>query len=182
LTTDEELSRTISRALRHSPGEYGLALDAEGWVSLSDLVEALKRHGFDGLDGAAISGMIKHSAKQRHEIVGERIRALYGHSTPVDATLGPEEPPEVLLHGTDPGNLDSIMREGLKPMGRVHVHLSDDLPTALAVGSRRSANPTVLTVHARDAWMAGVSFERRGPHVWISDPISAEFIAAHSFQ
>src|SRR5579883_1696013 len=39
---DKELSKTISYALRHDPGAYGLQLDQEGWVRVADLLQALR--------------------------------------------------------------------------------------------------------------------------------------------
>ena len=43
--SDEKLSKEVSYALRHHPEEYGLVLDAEGWVALDMLVDALRAHG-----------------------------------------------------------------------------------------------------------------------------------------
>ena len=60
----------------------------------------------------------------------------------------PREPPPVLYHGTATRFIDSILREGLKPQARLHVHLSIDLATAQRVGQRHST-ATVLTVDAQ---------------------------------
>jgi putative RNA 2'-phosphotransferase len=38
-----QLSRTMSYALRHNPADFGLTLDAEGWVPVQDLLTALHR-------------------------------------------------------------------------------------------------------------------------------------------
>ncbi|WP_423723756.1 RNA 2'-phosphotransferase [Arthrobacter zhangbolii] len=40
-----EISRVLSHALRHAPGEYGLVLDPEGWAPLSEVLGALHRLG-----------------------------------------------------------------------------------------------------------------------------------------
>ena len=39
---NEDLSREVSYALRHSPHEYGICLDEDGWADLNDLLRALK--------------------------------------------------------------------------------------------------------------------------------------------
>ena len=73
------LSRTLSHALRHAPDEYGISLDAQGWVSLGDMVAALQRlPTFDGVDATDLREAIAAGGKRRHEIVGGRIRAVYG--------------------------------------------------------------------------------------------------------
>ena len=38
-----ELSKEISYALRHAPWEYELEMDDEGWVSLEQLLDSLRR-------------------------------------------------------------------------------------------------------------------------------------------
>jgi RNA:NAD 2'-phosphotransferase (TPT1/KptA family) len=37
------LSRTIARALRHRPEQYGLALDKDGWTPLNVLIRPSRR-------------------------------------------------------------------------------------------------------------------------------------------
>ena len=46
----------------------------------------------------------------------------------------------VSIHGTSMNNLDSILRSGLKRIGRNHVHFATGLPTEDGVGSRKD-NP-----------------------------------------
>ena len=76
------LSKTIAHALRHKPEDYGLTLDAEGWVAVDDLLAALqKRFGARrAVSRADIETIMTESEKQRFEIRDSRIRAFYGHS------------------------------------------------------------------------------------------------------
>lgn len=53
--------------------------------------------------------------------------------------------PELLYHGTAERFKDSVIKEGLKPMSRLYVHLSKDAGTAARVG-KRHGSPSVLTV------------------------------------
>ena len=120
------LSRTVSHALRHDPGAYGIALDPEGWVDVDELLAAIGR-GKKSLAGATeqqLLDILATSEKTRFEIQGGRVRARYGHSieqkikhTPVD------EPPAILFHGTAVRNRASIEEKGLLPseIGRAHV-------------------------------------------------------------
>jgi putative RNA 2'-phosphotransferase len=175
----EKLSRLVSYALRHQPWLYELELDEEGWVSVDALLEALHDLGplWDRVGQDDLRQMVERSAKRRYEIVGDRIRALYGHSIPGKILRIQAVPPEQLFHGTSPQAWAVIIDEGLWPMGRQYVHLSVDVATACQVGRRKSLTPVVLTVWSRQANDAGVCFWRGNELVWLADHIPAAFIA-----
>jgi putative RNA 2'-phosphotransferase len=172
------LSRVISHALRHEPWLYEIELDAEGFVPLATLIEALGKtdRRWRDLGPAEFHEMIANSAKQRHEIVGDRIRALYGHSLPGRLTHEPAPPPELLYHGTGPEAAERILLEGLKPMNRQYVHLSPGRDVAIEVGRRKAAAPVILHVAAAEAAIAGIQFYRGNVHVWLADEVPARFI------
>ena len=71
-----KLSKTISHALRHEPWKYGLELDDEGWVAISELLDSLRHLDpeWHDLSHADIEQMIDNSQKQRHEIENDAIR------------------------------------------------------------------------------------------------------------
>jgi putative RNA 2'-phosphotransferase len=174
-----KLSKAASHALRHAPEEYGLKLDEGGWIEVSAFLDALKSRTCEwaGITAADLETMIQRSAKQRHEITGARIRALYGHSTHERIAKEAKRPPELLYHGTDPTAAAAILVEGLKPMGRQYVHLSLDLGTAREVGKRKDKEPVILTVRAAEAFDAGVAFYMGNQNVWLADHIPSRFIA-----
>lgn len=176
----ERLSRTVAHALRHEPWVYELELDAEGWAPLEQLVEALRGHRgrWGELDRSDLEEMIERSDKRRYEIRDGRIRALYGHSLPGELIREEAAPPRRLYHGTSPSAAASIRREGLRPMGRQHVHLSVDRPTAREVGRRKARDPVVLVVRAGEAHGEGISFYRGNEKVWLADRVPARFVGA----
>ncbi|WP_196776851.1 RNA 2'-phosphotransferase [Haloechinothrix halophila] len=157
----------MSHALRHAPWLYELELDGEGWAPVDQLVDALRAKGgaWEAVDGEALADMIESSAKRRFELVGDRIRALYGHSLPGRIERQPATPPDVLYHGTAPETWEAIRVEGLQPIRRQYVHLSVDKETAVAVGKRKSTSPVLLSVAAAAAAADGVEFymETRQP-------------------
>jgi putative RNA 2'-phosphotransferase len=112
---------------------------------------------------------VDESFKRRFEIVEDRIRALYGHSVGVDLRLPNVVPPEILYHGTAWRMVREIMEEGLKPMGRLYVHLSTTQEEARQVGRRREANPAVIHVQARKASDEGFEFYKPGDIYLISE-------------
>ena len=166
---DKQLSRRLSYLLRHAPGEAGLALEPGGWVPLAPLLAHL------GVTREQVERVVATNNKRRFSLEGERIRANQGHSVPVELDLAPTEPPPVLYHGTYPGALDAIKREGLKSMSRHHVHLSPDVETARQVGARRG-QPVVLTVRAGEMHGAGHVFFLSTNGVWLTDRVPPEFL------
>jgi putative RNA 2'-phosphotransferase len=174
-----KLSRAISHALRHEPWLYELELDDEGWTSVEALVTALRQAApeWAAVSRAALEEMIANSDKQRHEMVEDRIRALYGHSFPGRLRREVAIPPPVLFHGTSPQVVEAILREGLKPMERQYAHLSVDEGTAVAVGHRKSVTPIILKIDGATAHSQGVVFYAGNDKVWLADSVPARFIA-----
>lgn len=176
--SSEQLSRAVSHALRHEPWFYELELDDEGWVPIVDLAEALRRDpSWKELDPADLIDMVATADKKRHEINGDRIRALYGHSLPGRIAKSPGTPPGVLFHGTAQATVLRILAEGLSPMGRQFVHLSVDRETAMAVGRRKSSDVAVLTIDAASADADGVAFLRGNDAVWLAEHVPARFVS-----
>ena len=173
-----ELSRTISHALRHEPWLYELELDDEGWISVEDLIQALRTEKAEwaSITAAQIADMIAHSEKKRHELRDGRIRALYGHSFPGKLLKEAAAPPDLLYHGTSPQAAGIIRSDGLRPMSRHYVHLSVDVETARRVGMRKTNSPVILAVQALEAYDRGVQFYRGNDHVWLADQVPPEFV------
>jgi putative RNA 2'-phosphotransferase len=172
-----KLSKTISRALRHAPKEYGLILDDEGYVKIDDLISSLhKINKWKSVNLDHLYKVIEKTDKKRFEITNGKIKAYYGHS--IDKIIKKEvkEPPEFLIHGTARANIDSIKDIGLIPGRRQYVHLSLDKETALKVGRRHDKNPILLKVKSLEAFKNGVNFYYGNEDIWLSDKIPAKFI------
>jgi len=177
---DKSLVRTskfLSLVLRHDPGHVGITLDEAGWVDVDVLLAAARRAGV-ALDRPTLERVVAENDKKRFAFSddGARIRASQGHSVPVDLGLAPQEPPEVLFHGTAIRNLESIRRDGLLPGSRTHVHLSRDEETATTVG-RRHGRPVVLRVAAGEMHRAGHELAVSENGVWLARAVPVEFIA-----
>ena len=177
-----KLSKEISYALRHAPWEYELELDSKGFVPIEQLINAINESGnYDRpITISDLEYIIKNSDKKRHEIQGDRIRALYGHSIPMHISKDLIVPPDVLYHGTTHKALDAILNDGLKPMGRQYVHLSIDTDTAIQVGKRRDNDPVILVIDAQKAYADGISFYKGNDKVILADYVSAQYITIYN--
>jgi len=172
-----KLSKYMSYLLRHHPEKAGLSLDEEGFVLIDDLVEAISSNPrWSWVTRHHVIQVVTGDEKGRFQVVGEKIRAAYGHSVEVRPKYERIKPPEILYHGTSRRAVPQIKREGLKPLKRRYVHLSPDWDTAFDVGRRHDEEPVVLEIRARDAYRAGIFFTRAAPKVYLSDPIPPEFI------
>ena len=170
------LSKKMSYALRHNPGKYGIQLDEYGYTDLAHFIAALNRVHHLALTRGDIAAVIAHSDKQRFEIKGDRICALYGHSIPGIIHHQVATPPAILYHGTARRFLPSIRKLGLLPMQRQFVHLSTDIQTAHQVGSRHDSHPIILTIDTRAAQTAGIQFYVGNDQIWLADEIPAQFL------
>lgn len=163
------LSRRLSYLLRHHPEAAGLRLDPAGWAPVEQVLAGMAARGRpvtrDQL--AAVAG-----GNRRFEISadGSRIRARYGHSVAVDPGHPPAVPPDVLYHGTVVSALPAILREGLRPMGRRQVHLSETPRAARRVGGRRG-RPVVVAVDAAGLVADGWALRRAAGGVWLVDRV-----------
>lgn len=126
---------------------------------------------------ADLEYIIKTSEKKRHEILGDKIRALYGHSIPMKIEKSIGNPPDILYHGTAKRFLDSILQNGLQPMNRQYVHLSADTETATQVGKRRDNQPIILKIDTKLAFLSGIAFYIGNEKVWLADSIPPQFIS-----
>jgi len=137
------ISRVLAYQLRHAPD---LSVDEEGWASLADLVTALRDGGLKVIESdvlAVASGV----DEPRFEVENARVRARYGHTRQTDIKYLPSEYPTILYHGTVVASLNRIFQqsEGLRPMERQWVHLSDRWNVAFRAG-RRYGPPVLLEI------------------------------------
>lgn len=168
------VSKTLAYALRHNPGNFGLTLSPTGWVAMSALIEGFASKGIQ-ITLEKILTIVATDEKQRYAVQGGLIRANQGHSTPVTLEYVSSTPPEFLFHGTTSAALTTVLSEGIKPMSRHAVHLSESIETATVVGSRRGT-PIILTVHALAMFEAGYTFQVSANNVWLTQIVPTEFI------
>lgn len=172
----ERLSKYLSYLLRHNPASLGLTLDADGFVSIHRLVSAINgQREWSGVTMRDLEEIQQTSDKRRFEIVGERIRALYGHTLPARVRHDAVVPPQVLFHGTARMNIQPILKRGLLQMRRQYVHLSATRDEAMSVGRRRDQSPVVIRVYALKAHRYGIRFFKAGA-VFLSESIPAKFL------
>lgn len=171
------LSKFLALVLRHRAQDFGLVLDPEGFVPLDELLAAINRERqWSWVRAEQIEEVIATQEKRRYEIVDGDIRAIYGHTLETQIRYPQVTPPDVLLHGTARRFAEVIRREGLRPMQRQYVHLTDDPALALLTGKRRDPQPLILRIDAARAHAAGTPFYRADNGVFLAKAVPAEWI------
>lgn len=173
-TTD--LSKWLSYVLRHNPSSAGVILDSAGWTSVDDLLAAAQKHGH-GMKRKELEEIVATSDKKRFAFNEDhtRIRANQGHSVTVDLQLPVMVPPAVLFHGTPTRFVESILRDGLRPQQRHHVHLSTEVRTAMQVGNRRG-EAVLLRIDAARMHADDHVFYCSENGVWLTDHVPPSYI------
>jgi putative RNA 2'-phosphotransferase len=170
------LSKFLSLILRHRPQEFGLKPDEKGYVPFGALLKAVQQTaGWKWVHRGDIVNIVEGGEKKRFEIVGDRIRALYGHSIPTKLDMEEVDPPEFLYHGTQERQAMEAVHKGLSPRNRQFVLLTGSPEEAIRIALRRVDHPALVIVHARRARESGVAFYRGSDGSYLSKKISHEF-------
>jgi len=177
----EKLSKFISLILRHKPETIGITLDSHGWANVKELLSGINNSGRK-INMGLLEEIVRTDNKGRYSFNEDKtlIRANQGHSIQVDVDLKEAEPPKILYHGTATRFLDGIKRDGIKPMSRLYVHLSQNLDTAVKVG-KRHGDCVVLGIDAEKMHRDGIKFYLSENNVWLTKYVKWEYIYSLEF-
>lgn len=136
------LGKTLTKLLRHDANRHGISLSPDGFVPVSKVLQIKNLRTRCGIPLTHytpddVVEAVRQDGKQRMFLQGEgpcmEIRATQGHSLDgIDDDLmyqkvsAPEDlpVPGLAIHGTLRKHLGTIKSDGLKPMGRKHVHFA----------------------------------------------------------
>lgn len=162
-------SKQLAFLLRH---DTTYTFKEGGWREVSDLV---RNHGFTR---TLLEEIVRNDEKGRYEFSSPNpslIRAVQGHSVDIEMGYIEKEPPSVLYHGTSSRFMESIKKEGLKPMSRQYVHLSGDIDTAEKVGTRHGGKLVILMIQAKEMWNSGIKFYQANNGVWLCPAVPWQY-------
>ena len=173
----ERLSRFLTFLLRHKPKDYPLTIDPEGFAPWQEVVDMVQERFYDVTE-EQICSLIAGAEKKRFEIRGDKVRATYGHSFPVDLGGTAAEPPAELYFSAARDLAESMLRGGLKPRDRQYVHLSVSAEEAESVAKRHDPSPAILVIDAKTAHAEGIRFYESGP-LFLVENVPAKFLSLH---
>ena len=164
-------SHDLSYLLRH---DKTCKLETGGWRSVENLVHE------QGFTFEQLCNLVVNDSKGRFEFNDDKtkIRALYGHSVPVEMNYACCTPPEILYHGTSMNADAAIAEVGLKPRSRNYVHLTSDNDTALETGARHG-DPVTIHVKALEMFHEGYEFYNPVKIIWLVREVPRRFIDSY---
>jgi len=175
LLAPERLSRFLTFLLRHKPKDYPLAIDREGFAPWQEVVNMVQERFYDVTE-EQIRSLIAGGSKKRFELRGDKVRATYGHSFPVDLGSADVAPPAELYFGAAHDLAQSMLHSGLTPRDRQYVHLSVTAEEAESVAKRHDPSPAIIVVDAQAAHAEGIQFYESGP-LFLVENVPAKFLS-----
>jgi putative RNA 2'-phosphotransferase len=172
----ENLARMLGYLLCHRPDEFGLVLDADGFLPVKQLLRALtqepgwgfvRRHHLEQL-----VGLLKPPAL---ELAGERIRCLTPGPAQLRGAAG-QTLPALLYAAIPPKAQARVWEMGLNPPPEGELVLAAAPEMARRIGRRRTPEPVLVTVQAQAAARAGIAFLAYGEGLFLAPALPREFL------
>lgn len=175
------LSKFLSLILRHKPETIGIELDENGWVNTNILLEKYNQHSHK-IDFETLKFIVETNNKKRFSFSDnfEKIRANQGHSLDIELGYLATKPPRILYHGTAEKNVNSILLHGLDKRNRHHVHLSQDIETAINVG-KRHGKPFIFEILSEKMSNNKFEFFVSENGVWLTENVPVKYIKEYTF-
>jgi putative RNA 2'-phosphotransferase len=146
-------------------------------VNLDHLLEVLReQRNLEGTSEEDLRALATAEGRTRFQIQDRRIRATYGHSFRKLVRFPVVDPPEHLYVGLSRSQLSEIRTNGLRPVGRQFVHLSEHQEEALQMAQNQDADGTVITVFAKKAAARGIAFHHPAQGLYLSPALSPDYL------
>lgn len=171
----EKLGRLMAGILRH--GRFELPMDEQGFVPIRKIIATIKKHNsrMPWLRSHHIEALVETDPKGRYQIVGDMVRATYGHTIPdLDLQLSTDNIPDVLYYPTTEEEAEIILETGLVPTDRSMVHLSLTYQDAYNAGSVRVESPLILAVDVDKCFDEGYDIGKAGRTVFLCSKVPAD--------
>mgnify|MGYP001998067919 CR=1 FL=1 len=164
--SNANVSRGLSKLLRHAAIEDRIAISKKGWVNTVDAIRWLKTNRGISCNETDIRNVVETDQKQRYSLQKSDtqlfIRANQGHSMPgivVDMKVLACEDVNFVVHGTYYQAWEHIKTKGLSIMGRHHVHFARELPHEnCVISGMRSSCQVLIWIDVCKAMTAGMKF------------------------
>ncbi|MBE6525089.1 MAG: RNA 2'-phosphotransferase [Thermoplasmata archaeon] len=170
----DRLGRTVAAILRH--GKFDLPMDEQGFVSIRKMVGAIKDNSrrMHWLRPHHIIALAETDPKGRYQISGDMVRAMYGHTIPLNLNLSTDNIPDELYYPTTPEEAEIILEVGLRPSDRSMVHLSLTYQDAYNAGSVRVESPLILAIDVDKCFDYGYDIGKAGKTVFLCKAVPAD--------
>ena len=168
-------AKFLSYVLGVRPDEFGLVPDPEGFVTVKELLQALREELEWKFVGQGHLMELMHGPNRaQFDLAEERIRATTPAISPVPETV--VSPPPRLFHAVRRRAHPVVMRHGLRPAKEPWVVLALTREMALRMGKRKDPDPVVLEVKADEASSKGTRFYETQGLLFLTESIPPELL------
>ena len=166
----KQLAKFIDYILARRPDEFGLVVDAEGFVKIKELLKALHEEvGWKYVRRSHLNEIMITLPQPTVEILENKIRAKTRHLLPKSTPTS--NPPKLLYTCVRRKAYPSVREKGIHPSGHCQIVLSSNRELAHRIGKRMDPSPVVLTVHTQQSTDKGVRYHQAGEALFLSDHV-----------
>lgn len=164
----KRLSKFMGYVLGRRPDEFGLILDAEGFIKVKTLLQAMhEESGWRHLRMAHLNELIMVSQPAPIEIQGQLVRACDRSHLPQPEQ--PKQMPKLLYSSIRQRAYPVVHNKGLRPGGLPFVSLSSQKEMALRIGRRQDNSPVILEIQVEASMASGVNYQQYGNLLYLAD-------------
>lgn len=173
----EKVGRTLAAILRH--GKFGPDMDPQGYVAIRWIVDTIRANSPKAkwLRDWQLEALALTDPKGRYQIVGDKVRATYGHTVKLDLRLPTEGVPDSLYYPVDRDAVDEVLAKGIDPTDRAMVHLSKTYADAMRAGAVRTDDPVIIEVDVQACAAAGFPVGKAARTVYLCDRAPPEALS-----
>jgi len=176
LIRSENLGRLMIYILGHSPYEFGLVPDKEGFFPYKELLQAINEEpGWSYVRWGNINEVLSGKERDLFLFDGKRIKTTDRQWT-LDLSHPAQSTPKILFIGIRRKAHPVVMEKGLRKVDGSYYILSPEREIARRIGMRRDQRPVLLEIMAYAAQSEDSLFYRFGD-LFLTYEISPQHIA-----
>ncbi len=164
------LSKFLAYVLGRCPDEFGLVLDANGFVTIKRLLKAINEEpNWKYVRRTHLNEIMLTLPEPSFEIRESCIRAINRNRLPKQNIV--KNPPRLLFTCVRRKAHPVIMEKGITPSEYPQIILTAQKELAYRIGRRRDSEPILLTVHTGKTIQQGIFFTQCGESIYLAKRI-----------
>ena len=169
----KQLAKLIDYVLSRRPDEFGLVLDADGFVKIKELLKAInEEEGFRYVRRAHLDEIMLTVPDHSFEISDNLIRSKLRDRLPQHGYA--MNPPKLLYTCVRRKAYPHVHEKGIRPTAYSQVILSSSREMAERIGRRIDHSAVLLTIQVQNSVDQGVVFFQAGENIFLADFIPAQ--------
>ena len=171
--TPKKLAKFLDYVLSRRPDEFGLVLDADGFVKIKEFLKAVgEEEGFRYVRRAQLDEIMLSVPDPAFEISDNLIRAKFRDRLPQQSYA--MNSPKLLYTCVRRKAYPHVHEKGIRPTAYSQVVLASSREMAERIGRRVDHSAVLLTIQVQNSVDQGVVFFQAGENIFLADFIPAQ--------